>query len=307
MTEDLHRLLPGVAAPSPPRCRLIRRAAAAIGARLAGRDESGAVLILALVFLVVASLSLVGLVTFSGSGLLNTANLKKLRALEYASNSATDIAIQGVRYSGDAYDTATGTPVATPQNCLGPTSVGFSPTGRPTSSPTARVENIAVDCQGEATSPLPVNPNNPTGAAVTAGSTTVTTTTLFAGSTSFVGYEITDAKSAIPPTTVVVHQDRTTGTVTLSAPATATATGDTLTLYPTVERVVTFFACTRSGSSTPPCSATHYLVRATVEFNDVSPTHGFLCGAATSTGPPATPTCGSSMSVKQWLSSYANH
>lgn len=305
MTED-RRARHSLAAASPVRRRLARRAAATIDGRRAERDESGAVLILALVFLVVAALSLVALVTFAGTGLLNTANLKRLRALEYASSSATDIAIQAVRYSGDAYDTATGTPVSTPQNCLGPTWAGFSPTGKPTSSPTARVYDIAVDCQGKATSPLSVN--TPASAAtVTAGSATVTTTTLFATSTTFVGYQITDSAGAIPPTTVVVRQDRTAGTVALSKPATASGTGDALTLYPTVERVVTFFACVRSSSSTPLCSATHYVVHATVEFNDVSPTHGFLCGAATSVGPLATPTCGSSMSVKRWLSSYANH
>lgn len=285
-----------------------------VARRLAARDESGAALILALVFLVVASLALVGLLVFSGTQIVNTSNLKKQRGLEYAGSAATQIAIQGVRYSANYYGSLPGSPEPAPKNCLGQTRVAFSATGRPTSHPgTARLFEISVDCQGSATSPIPIHSTQKS--ALTSGSLTVTTTTLFgSATTTFVGYEITDANGAIPATTVIAKQDPSTGTVTLSAAVTTSSTTDVLTVHPLVERTVTFFACERQTTTAPTCSATDYLVRATVQFNDVSATslstHPDLCGGETPTGPPTTvvtTTCGTSMLVTKWLVSYANH
>src|SRR6202035_47505 len=80
-------------------------------------DESGAVLVLALVFVIVMAIALLAVVSFAGDGLRNSANLKGQRALEYAADSATTAAIQTVRYSYYAFD---GSPPTNPSNtgCL---------------------------------------------------------------------------------------------------------------------------------------------------------------------------------------------
>lgn len=275
-----------------------------IARRLAARDESGAVLILALVFLIVAAFALVGLVVFSGSAIMNTANLKRQRGLEYAAGSATQIAIQAVRYRPGAYTGLLGTPTPTPQSCLGTTRVAFSPTGHPTTHPTtSRTVEMSVDCLGEQTFPgsvtLPTVSLGP--------GTTITTTTLFgSATTTFVGYAISDTAHVIPATTTVTFQDLTTGTVTLSQAIIGSASADTLVLSPLFERKVTFFAC-QPSSATPVCSASNFLVRATVEFNDLSlatPTHPDLCGGGST---PSTSTCGTSMRITKWVVSGANH
>jgi hypothetical protein len=63
------------------------------------KEEDGAVLILALVFVLVVTLSIFGLITFGGTGILNATNLQGQRALEYAADGATSASIQAVRYS----------------------------------------------------------------------------------------------------------------------------------------------------------------------------------------------------------------
>jgi len=63
------------------------------------RDEGGAVLILALVFVIIVTFSVFGLITFGGVGIKNTTGLSGQRSLEYAADGATTTAIQAVRYS----------------------------------------------------------------------------------------------------------------------------------------------------------------------------------------------------------------
>lgn len=70
-------------------------------------EESGAVLLLALIFVIVMSVTLLAIVNFAGDALINTANLKGQRALEYSADAATDAAIQTVRYSYYAFDGTT--------------------------------------------------------------------------------------------------------------------------------------------------------------------------------------------------------
>jgi hypothetical protein len=57
-------------------------------------DESGAVLVLALIFLVSVSLIVTALLTFVGSGLSATASFNNQRNLEYAATSTVNLAIQ---------------------------------------------------------------------------------------------------------------------------------------------------------------------------------------------------------------------
>lgn len=66
------------------------------------RDESGAVLVLALIFAAVVSLIILALLDWSGNNLKNVAAYKQGTQLNYASNSAMETAIQDVRYSTTA-------------------------------------------------------------------------------------------------------------------------------------------------------------------------------------------------------------
>src|SRR5580658_1444042 len=60
-------------------------------------DEAGAVLILAMIFLVAVSLIVVGLLTFVGNSLTATADFTTERSIEAAATSAVNLAIQESR------------------------------------------------------------------------------------------------------------------------------------------------------------------------------------------------------------------
>lgn len=64
--------------------------------------EDGAVLVLALIFMVASALLTVGLLTWSGNDLQSVAAFQQSRELNYAANSAMQTAIQQVRYSTTA-------------------------------------------------------------------------------------------------------------------------------------------------------------------------------------------------------------
>ncbi len=63
------------------------------------RDESGSVLVLALVYLVAVSLIVAALTTWAENDLNNTAKFNTARSLQYAATSVTDLAIQNIRYT----------------------------------------------------------------------------------------------------------------------------------------------------------------------------------------------------------------
>ena len=64
-----------------------------------GRDDAGAILILALVFLVAVSLIVTGLLTFVGGSLRATASFSNERSVEAAATSAVNLAIQNSRFT----------------------------------------------------------------------------------------------------------------------------------------------------------------------------------------------------------------
>jgi Tfp pilus assembly protein PilX len=109
------------------------------------RDDAGAVLILALVFIIVIAVVLLALVTLSGNDLLNTSNLKAQRSLEYAADGATTAAVQAVRNSYLAYNGTVGTSGAlcTPQGVVITQLNG---------------DSMIVDCTNQAYNP-PTGPN----------------------------------------------------------------------------------------------------------------------------------------------------
>jgi hypothetical protein len=64
-----------------------------------GGDEAGAVLILALLFLVVVGLLVGGLTSWTANDLGNTLTFQQARSSQYALSSATQVAIQSIRYT----------------------------------------------------------------------------------------------------------------------------------------------------------------------------------------------------------------
>lgn len=268
------------------------------------RDECGAALILALVFVVVAALSVGGLLTFAGGSLLDTAQLKAERGLEYGADSATEIALQAVRYRPAYYPTG-------PASCLG--------------TPTVKVTEgtqytFAVYCKGRLAPVATVRSPAPTASiAVVAGEVVVTTANLFSGSVTtrtFVGSVIRDTKGGIPTTPVVtiVSETNSVHTVVLSAaPSTVhQETTDTITLVSVYQRFITFFTCRTSctktklldmmagRTSTPSMRTPNLVVLAEVGFRDKTALNGESCNTT------ATVTCGTAILVKQWVVKAAN-
>jgi hypothetical protein len=70
--------------------------------RTRSNDESGAILVLALVFLVAVSLIVTGLLTWVGTSLNATGSFASERNVEYTATSAVNLAIQTTRYTFDA-------------------------------------------------------------------------------------------------------------------------------------------------------------------------------------------------------------
>jgi len=116
--------------------------------------EDGASLIIAMILLMVVSVAVLAVLGFAGNGLLSTAQLKAQRSLEYAADSATNAAVQGVRYSPYAFDGGTYGGVVSPtdSDCL--------PNGPALVIPDVAVmtingQSMTVDC---ATANLPPTP-----------------------------------------------------------------------------------------------------------------------------------------------------
>jgi hypothetical protein len=137
-------------------------------------DESGAVLILALMFLVVIALLVGGLASWTANGLRDTLTFQQERTSQYALTSTTQVAIQSIRYTpllganqtvnaspptycwGSSADSYGGTELTT-QNT--PVEVYCSTVWTPTSKFT-RVVTISACLQSQL-SPLPVTPPTP--------------------------------------------------------------------------------------------------------------------------------------------------
>jgi hypothetical protein len=69
-----------------------------------GETESGAVLVLALIFVIIMAVSLIAVVNLAGDALISTAKFTGQRSLQYAADAATDAAVEAVRYSYYAFD-----------------------------------------------------------------------------------------------------------------------------------------------------------------------------------------------------------
>ncbi len=77
-----------------------------------GRDESGAVLILALIFVIVTGVVGVALASLTSTNLQATSGLQQKRGTEFAADAGVDAAIQLVRYASATYTAGTWAPCA---------------------------------------------------------------------------------------------------------------------------------------------------------------------------------------------------
>lgn len=92
-------------------------------------------LLLAITFVLIVSLMIVGLVELASNDLLTTSHLKSLRSLEYAGDGAVESAVQAVRYNPFAGFTGLCTP-------------GTAPNRSVTIGPPNNASTLQVYCQG---------------------------------------------------------------------------------------------------------------------------------------------------------------
>ncbi len=263
---------------------------AALSQRRAEADDTGASLILALIFLIVAALTLTALVSFAGTGLLDTAGFTSQRGLQYGADGAVEIAIQHVRYQADAYTTLA--------NCLGST---------PTTTSSVQLSEFQVTAQYRVYCDGVTYPNVPTfSETATVTGTTVTTSRLFTVThTSWVGYGLsvvgTSTVSSVVAETTSAHTVEVTSAVQMG-------TSSTIELFAPYQRLVTFYACrvatctVRTTSTVKKMTTTpkKLLVKAVVGFGDLASTGTDECNTTTTTS------CGKSYVVTQWTVSSAN-
>lgn len=113
--------------------------------RFVTRDESGAILILALAFIVVVSVIGLALTSWATNDLNNSGKFNSVSSLRYAASSVTDVAIQTIRYNP--------VPVATPPS-LTPT--GFGVCWTPSSGSVSELTISAGTVSGTTTVSNPI-------------------------------------------------------------------------------------------------------------------------------------------------------
>jgi len=92
------------------------------------RSDEGAILILALVFMVSVGMITIGLLSVGNVSLFTTIGLQSQRNVEYGADAALEAAIQSVRYQAPAFPLAC---QPCDQPCVGSPST-FPPAGKPT-------------------------------------------------------------------------------------------------------------------------------------------------------------------------------
>jgi Tfp pilus assembly protein PilX len=112
------------------------------------RHEEGAVLLLALIFVIAIAFVLLGLLSLSGNDLKNTSNLQSQRALEYAADSAVDAAVQAVRYSYYAFNGASPAGTNSSGDDCVPDGTAFINPDQNTATLTINDVTMTVDCTG---------------------------------------------------------------------------------------------------------------------------------------------------------------
>lgn len=235
--------------------------------------ERGAILVMALVFLIVGSLLAVGLADLATTNLADTTAYRSLSNLDYAASGAVEGAIQQVRYRGACE--------------------AFPKTGTLQLSGN---QYVFVTCQG-----TPITASvDVTGSATTLHSPSVPFSQADATTHQAVNGAPGAGTAKLPGLTTIsaVSADGTTAEISARALSSGTVTVGTA-----FQRLYTFYACVfQSAPASPSCGpATNPApeVTASVLFEDLKP--------ATSAGNPPVPVTGYGMQVVSWLVADANN
>jgi hypothetical protein len=238
------------------------------------RDDRGAVLLLALGFLLAGSLIVMALLSWTGSGLFQSIQASNSASLHYAAATALEIRMQDLRYNYQDSQTFAACPrwplnstIAPPALVVGGVSeqisVYCSIATDETSANSRTVTFQAVPTLQTAASGL---------ATAAIGSTTLTLPgTVPPGLNS--GMILTTTTGGFPAGSVIVSIDETANTLTLSQAATSSGQGP----YTFVEPYVT----------------------AVVAFNDVASDGSIACSAS------QIQTCGQQMTIESWDSPFS--
>jgi hypothetical protein len=238
----------------------------ATGTGATGRDEAGAVLILALVFLLVASGIIGFLLSATGNDLLNTTNLQASRSQGYSAGGAVDVAIQTARYSSpDSLTTAL----------------------------TAGESNITSLAVTNLTAPIAAGDPVTIGSGSTAQTVLATASAPINATAISVNFTSTWAQ----PKNTLIYDDVCAGTspsVSIAGNSIAVWCSLVWTPQSATTRVETFSACPASTSAAS-CTA-NPLVQAVVTFDDYPSSP---LGLASSSA--CTSTCGAGMTIDSWV------
>jgi hypothetical protein len=233
------------------------------------RDEAGAVLILALVFLLAAGVVIGSLVTWSSNDLLNTSNLQGGRSLSYSAGGATDVAIQSARYTSP--DSLT-TPLTAGQTGI----------------------TVLTDANG-LNAPISAGDQVTIGSGATSQTVTATAAAAINATTVSVA---TFTSTYVQPANTLIYDDACNGTspwVTIGGNEMSVWCSLVWTPLSASTRVETFSACP-STETASTCTANAY-VQAVVTFDDY-PTP---IGLANTGGLGCTAYCGAGMAVNNWV------
>ena len=253
------------------------------GVRVIGRtahDESGAVLILALVFVFVVSLIVLGITEWAGNDLRNTANFAAERSASYATGGATQTAISTV---GATPPTETTSALVSSQSYS-----SLSVTALPVGIPAGTTVVIG-------TIPTTVTQSLTVSSAAQPGATVINVSPFMA--------------SAAQPAGTLVNVGVCPGggpmTIGNSVPVTAwcsTVLFPQLTPpNPSITREVTFSACPSAVSQSTCMSVVNpngAYVRAVVDYGDYNTSNQLQCTAL----PPVSSTsCGTGVILRSWV------
>lgn len=241
------------------------------------QDESGAVLILALVFVFVVSFIVLGITEWEGNDLKNSANFATERSALYGAGGATQTAMS---------------------------TVGATPPTLTTSSLTNGQSYSSLSVTA-----LPVGGAIPAGTALVIGTIPTTATqTLTVSSNAQPG----DTVIHVSPFTASPGQPAGTlvnvglcpggGPMTIGSSVSVTVWCSTLLFpqltppNPSITREVTFSACPSTVSQSSCMGANGAYVRSVIDFSDYNTSNQFQCSALA----PTSSSCGTGVTIRSW-------
>lgn len=253
------------------------------------RDESGAVLVMALVFVVAMGLIIGVLTNLAGTNLTDTVQLQGQRGTEYAASGTTEAEIQALRYLGGAAGGNNGS--SSPQVCqpfpAPPTGSGSTTSSGLTISEDATQYVVAAACQAfPATTIVSVNVQN-LSSTITAAANTF--------SVADIG-QMVEAVGIPAGATIIAVASDTSATLSVSAGATACPTASPCAQSVTIatpvgQRIVLLRGCLGLNSGMN-CAGGSPVVKAVVRYFDI--------------GSDGKSHVGAGLTVQNWLVQAAN-